>query len=231
MRISTTLGLLGASLALSACGGGGIMRAEIDAAKSSKAKVAVVSISVNDFGGALQNPNNSDVGELIDMKMNEMLSLTETKLKSMYTVVPAESFAANDKFQSMSAGEIKGVFHPSPGGKYMPRFSESRGDLVAVHLEPAQATELCEATGSDLVVVVYSEWATRTGGFVPITKPLAKNVLSMYDKQGRRLFKSRKDVVGKKTLGALGRAVVDDETISAWIDAYETGLDQLLDQM
>ena len=148
MRISTIIGISTAALALSACGGGGgVMRAELDAAKASKAKIAVVSISVNDYGGALRT-TAQDAGDLIDTKMNEMLSIAETKFGSMYTVVDAASFSATDKFQGLSSGDIEGVYRPSPGGKYMPGFSESRGDLVKVHLEPAMATDLCNATGS-----------------------------------------------------------------------------------
>lgn len=93
------------------------------------------------------------------------------------------------------------------------------------------AADLCQALGVDLIALVYSEWATKTGGFIPVTKPLTKNVMGIFDSQGRRIFKDRKDNVGRKTLGAFGRAVVDEDTINQWVGSYEDGMTRILGEI
>ena len=38
-----------------------------------------------------------------------------------------------------------------------------------------------------MIAVVYAEWGVMTGGFVPTSKALSKNVLSIYDASGQLL--------------------------------------------
>jgi hypothetical protein len=218
---------------LAACGGGAKnMKAELDLTRQNKAKVAVVSMTVNDFGGTLQATSSSDVGDLITKKMNEMLGIAETRLGQSWTVVPAAGFVGTDGYKSLTSGQLfDGVYGPKlPEGALL-SFASKRGELVKTQLDPTTAARLCSSLGVDLVVLVYSEWATRTGGVVPTTKALTKNVIGIYDSQGRQLYQGRKDVVGDKNLGAFGNAVVDEETMNVWVRAYSQGLAKMIAEM
>jgi hypothetical protein len=216
-------------LACGACGGrgGGNMTAELDALKARKASIAVVSLSVTDYGGSLQWTSSSDVAGLIQEKMNGMLAFAEGRFAGSWTVLPAAEFLAMDAYHAASIGRVFEGRTPFVG-RQMPHFVENRGDLVRANLPPEKAVALGAALGADALAVVYSEWTIATGGFVPTSKPLTKNVLSIWDNQGRRLFHGRKDVVGEKTLGAMGRVMVDQNTVDEWILAYEKGLDEVL---
>lgn len=219
------------ALATASCGGGN-MRAEIDRTRAEHAKIAVISVTVNDYGKALQGTSNSDVAELITRKMNEMLAFAETELGKIWSVVPATNFVGSEAYKRLSIGDLfPGVYGPVLDGHPMLSFSASRGDLVKTDLDPTVAADLCQALGVDLIALVYSEWATKTGGFIPVTKPLTKNVMGIFDSQGRRIFKDRKDNVGRKTLGAFGRAVVDEDTINQWVGSYEDGMTRILGEI
>ena len=52
---------------------------------------------------------------------------------------------------------------------------------------------LATATGADLLVVIYSEWAVATGKFIPTAKALTKNVVSIYSAAGAQVFHARRD--------------------------------------
>ncbi|MBI5546153.1 MAG: hypothetical protein HY901_19865 [Deltaproteobacteria bacterium] len=217
---------------LAACGGGANMKAELDATKEKKAKMAVVSLTVSDFGKTLQHGNSEDVGSLITKKMDEMLGLTETAFGAKWTIVPAASIVAAEPYQKLAKSKAEGnVFAPKPAGAQMPIFAADRSDMVKTNLDPKMATDLCQALGVDLITVVYSEWTTQTGGIIPTTKAYAKTVVSVYDSQGRRLFKGRKDLQGNKTLGAMGFAKVDEESLNVWVGAFQNGLDMMLAEM
>jgi len=212
---------------LSACGGGNF-KADLDASKQKKAKIALVSLTVSDFGRSLQFGNAAGVGELITKKMDEMTAVTEATLGSAWTVVPSASVVASEGYTKLAKGEAKDNMFTASNMKL---FSAERGDLVKTRLDPQTAKDLCAALGVELVAVIYSEWTTVTGGFVPTTKAYAKTVVSIWDNQGRQLFKDRKDVEGSKTLGAFGRAQVDENSLDVWVGAYKTGLDKMMSSM
>ena len=192
----------------------------------SETKVAVVTLTVNNFGGALA----WGVGDtLIPTAMGEMLDITEAKLADYWTVKPATEFVGDEAYRALSIGEVKsGLFGPTVNEQAMPSFTEKRGDVVKGVLEKSTAQELVSLLEVDAVVLVYSEWAVATGSFVPTSKPLAKNCISMYDKSGKQLFYARKDVEGKATLGAMGKVSLNEETIHHWSEAFSRGMDTIL---
>lgn len=230
--MNVRIALLAALVPLVACGGGSAMKKDLDATRQNKAKMAVVSLTVSDFGRSLQFANSSEVPALIQKKMDDMLATTEASLGQHWTIVPTAGIVGNDAYQKLGKSQaMDNVFAPKPTGVAMPIFAADRGDMVKTNLDPKLAGDLCAALGVDLIAVVYSEWTTMTGGIVPTTKAYAKTVLSIYDNQGRRLFKDRKDVEGSKTLGAFGRAQVDEASLDVWVGAYKTGLETLLAKM
>ena len=195
-------------------------------ANPSETRVAVVTLTVNNFGGALRW-GEGDM--LIPTTMGEMLEITENALAGYWTVKPATEFVTNDDYRALSIGQVKsGLFGPTVNDQEMPSFTEKRNEVVKGVLEKSTAQKLASLLEVDAVVLVYSEWAVATGKFVPTSKPLAKNCLSMYDKSGKQLFYARQDVHGKKTLGAMGHIALDDETIHHWSEAYSKGLDAIL---
>ncbi len=227
-RFSLSIAALAALSMLAACGGGSNLKADLDATKQKKAKIALVSLTVSDFGRSLQFGNAAGVGELITKKMDEMAALTETTLGTAWTVVPAASFATSEGYTKLAKGEAKDNLYTATNMKL---FAADRSDQVKTKLDPQTAKDLCAALGVELVAVVYSEWTTVTGGFVPTTKAYAKTVFSIWDNQGRQLYKDRKDVEGAKTLGAFGRAQVDEASLDVWVGAYKTGLDKMMSSM
>lgn len=219
---------------LVACGGGSkLLKADLDATKEKKAKLAIVSLTVNDYGGQLQNTSNSNVEGLVAKKIDEMLGFSEQAFASAgWTVVPTSEIVAAPAYKKASVGKLfEGVYGPKPGGQEMLSLANRRKDLVKTQLDPKVASELCAGLGVDLVALVYSEWAVDTNSFTGLTSPLTKNVVGVFDAQGRQLFQARQDEKGDKVLGAFGRAVVDAATLDVWVGAFQKGLNTLIQKM
>ena len=77
--------------------------------------------------------------------------------------------------------------------------------------------KLAQIAGTDFILIAYSEWAVATGRFVPTSKALAKNVVSIYNAAGKQVFADRADTQGDRTLGAMGSVVVDQNSIGEWV--------------
>lgn len=187
------------------------------------AKIAVVSLSANNFGGSLQGWNSSDTTDLMVSRLNTMLAFTEETFGAGWEVVPASSFVSKPEFMAL-AGEQRDVGTPMIDGIYMPLMSKNRKQLVKARIDKDVAVALAQVTGADFLLVIYSEWAVKTGRFVLTSKALTKNVLSIYDANGKQIFKGRLDKMGKKTLGAFSAVYIDDDTIDQWVDAYTYSL-------
>lgn len=185
-------------------------------------KLAVVSMSANNFGGSLQGWNSANSTDLMSSRLNSMLEFTENAFSAGWEVVPASTFVTKPEFIAL-AGEQRDVGAPMFEGMYMPLLSKNRKQLVKAQLDKDVAVSLAEVTGADFMAVIYSEWAVKTGRFVPTSKALAKNVVSIYDAKGKQVFKGRLDKMGTKTLGAFNAVYVDDDTIDQWVDAYTSG--------
>jgi hypothetical protein len=220
------------ALALAACGGGGAHnKSALEAYRTNKGSVAVVSLTVNDFADILsaRNVSGSDVSKLIDSKLEEMVQITEKKLGTHFNVKPASEFAASDDFRKAASGTQFEVFSPRYEDKPLPIFASERGELIKAQMTPEQAKQLCTTLGVDMVAVIYSEWATQTGGIVPTTKPVTKNVLSIFDKSGEQLYGNRRNQMGGRAVGAFSAAAVTETTIMGWVDAYEQALQFMID--
>ena len=188
--------------------------------------IAVVSISANNYGGSLQGWNSANTSELMGAQLNKMLELTETLLATDWTVIKAETFATKDDFQLL-AGERREVGLPFIGGKVMPLLSKNRDQLIKAQVDKDVAIKLAAITGADFIFIAYSEWAVATGRFVPTSKSLAKNVVSIYNASGKQVYADRADTQGDKTLGGMGSVTVNATTIQEWVVAYEKGLHTL----
>jgi hypothetical protein len=188
--------------------------------------IAVVSISANNYGGSLQGWNNANSSELMGTQLNQMVGLMETLFSKDWTVVSAATFAGKDEFQVL-AGERREVGLPVFEGKTMPLFSKDRKQLIKAEVDKDVAIKLAQIAGTDFILIAYSEWAVATGRFIPTSKALAKNVVSIYDASGRKVFEDRADTQGDKTLGAMGSVVVDQNSIGEWVTAYDKGIHTL----
>ena len=187
------------------------------------AKVAIVSISANNFGGSLQGWSDANSTDLMTSRLNTMLEFAEQNFPKGWEVVPASSFASKPEFITL-AGEQRDVGVPMFDGIYMPLLSKDRKQLVKARIDKDVALSLVDITGADFLVIIYSEWATKTGRFAPTTKPLTKNVISIYDNAGKQEFAGRIDKMGKKTLGAFGAVYVDADTIDYWVESFQDSL-------
>lgn len=188
--------------------------------------IAVVSVSANNYGNSLQGWNNANSSELMGAQLNKMVVDIETLLAKDWTVVSAGNFAAKDEFQMM-AGERREVGLPVFDGKTMPLFSKDRKQLIKAEVDKDVAQKLARIAGADYILIAYSEWAVATGRFVPTSKALAKNVVSIYSADGKKVFSDRADSIGDKTLGAMGSVVVDQNSIGEWVTAYDKGIHTL----
>jgi len=186
-------------------------------------KLAVVSISANNFGGSLQGWNDANSTDLMTSRLNDMLDFTEETFAAGWDVVSASTFASKPEFIAL-AGEQRDVGAPMFDGIYMPLFSKNRKQLVKADIDKDVVISLAEITGADFLMVVYSEWAVQTGRFVPTSKPLTKNVISIFNSSGKEVFSGRIDKMAPKTLGAFNAVYVDKDTIDLWAQAYKDSL-------
>lgn len=192
--------------------------------------VAVVSLTVSDVGGSVQGGSvgSTPVSKLISAAVSEMLNDAETKLGGKWTVVKASSFIDNADYRKASVEKTLTVYVPRINGKEMPVFTQVSKEIKGGILDADKAKQLCKALNVDGVVLIFSEWASKTGGFVPTTKALSKNILTIWDGSGNKVFTKRVDKLGEKTLGVGGIKAVNEETINEWRDSYNRSLDEII---
>lgn len=199
-------------------------------AEQNKGKsIAVVSISANNWSNSLQGWNGANTSELMGTQLNDMLIRTESLFAEDWKVIKAETFIKNPEFRAL-AGEQREVGVPYIDGVALPLFSKNRKQLVKTRVDKDVAQKLIKVTGADFILIVYSEWAVKTGSFVPTSKALAKNVMGIYDASGKQVYKGREDTMGNRTLGAVGRVAVNEGTIDQWVYAFENGITTLFNQ-
>ncbi len=199
------------------------------AAKNQGKKLAIVSISANNWGNSLQGWNTVSTTDLMASRMNKMLGIAEKLFASDWQLVKAKTFVKKPEYQEL-AGEQREVGVPQTGGYKMPLFSKNRKQMIKARIDKDVAAGLAKATGADFLMIIYSEWAVKTGTFVPTSKALAKNVLSIYDAKGKQVYNNRIDQVGAKTLGGLGNVVVNKGTIDQWVKAYSVGITKMFNK-
>jgi hypothetical protein len=212
------------ALACAGCGGPSLAGL---AASTQGRNIAVVSLSINDYRGSLQGWNSTLTSPLMTENAATMVTTLEQQLAPSWNVIPAVSFVGRPDYQSL-AGPPRNVAVPIFFSGAMPLFGMDRSDMVAARIPPATAQSLAAMLGADLLVVAYAEWGVATGGFVPTSKALSKNVISIYDASGAQVYHGRRDVRGQRTLGAFGHVVVDENSIGEWVNAFHEGVGQLL---
>ncbi|MFA5516953.1 MAG: hypothetical protein WDA20_11765 [Desulfuromonadales bacterium] len=189
-------------------------------------KVAVVSLAVSDWGGTVNSSSvgNESVGSLMQDATGKMLSITEQELAKHWQVKKVNTFITDAKYRKAAVDTRAAIYAPVAQGKGMPIFGAGfkKGDVT-----PEKARELCAALGVDAVVLVFSEWTARTGGMIPITKAVSKNVVSFWDRKGQKIYFRRIDVQGRKPLGAMGVKAVNRGTIEQWTGGYEEALQKM----
>jgi hypothetical protein len=195
-------------------------------AKNKGKTIAIVSVSANNYGNSLQGWNSANSSELMGTQLNRMVGVIETLLARDWTVVSTQSFAGKDELQAL-AGERREVGLPIFDGKTLPLFSKDRKQLIKAQVDKDVAVKLAQIAGADYILIAYSEWAVATGRFVPTSKALAKNVVSIYSADGKQVYNDRADAQGDKTLGAMGSVMVDQNSIGEWVTAYDKGLHTL----
>ena len=201
-----------------------------DLAKANPGKsIAVVSLSANNFGKQLQGWNDSNTTDLMATKLNLMLRMIENNLSGDWKVVKAETFVNKDEFQAL-AGDMREVGVPVFGESKLPLFGTDRKQMVKARIDSDLAKKIAGITGSDFIVIIYSEWAVATGSMIPTSKALTKNVMSIYDKDGKQVYNDRCDKIGAKSLGAMRFVKVHAETIDQWVEAYFSGVEVLMKQ-
>ncbi len=217
------------ALSLVGCAGKQISLRE----KPSLKKMAVVSLSVSDWGGSVKygSVGNTSVNKLIEKATQDMLAYSEQTLSKRWEIKPAASFISGKAYQKEAVSSGLDVFVPTVKGKAMPLFTNGSGQIKRGDLVPAKAKALCRCLDVDAVVLVFSEWTYRTGVFVPLTKALSKNIVSVWDKNGTKLAMRRVDKMGTKTLGAMGIKAVNETTINEWVDTYKSSFSQIVKQL
>jgi hypothetical protein len=202
-------------------------------AKSSTANVksvALVSLIVRNYG--VYGSSGVIPSDLIDANMKKVLRLTESTLGNYWQVKPVNTFVKNRNYRSCAKGAApRNYFTPNVGGKPMPVLFTSGRDFIKGNIDKDTARKLCRTMGTDAVALVYSEWFIQTGKFVPTTKALTKNCVSMYDRNGNHLFFDRKDVLGSKSIGSAYSGVhIDQNTIGYWLESYQQGIKTVFDK-
>jgi hypothetical protein len=189
-------------------------------------KIALVTLSANNWGDSLQGWNAANTSNLMGDQLNHMLEITETLFATDFEVIPASSYVPTEAFQNL-AGEQRDVGLPEFGGQKMQLLSKDRKQLIKATVDKDVAANLAKITGADYLLLIYSEWAVATGRFVPTSKALTKNVVSIIDAKGKTVFSGRLDKQGEKTLGSLGKVAVNNDTIEQWVDSFEKGITDL----
>lgn len=213
-------------LALVGCGGVASVRDFTTTVPPQQASIAVVSLSIHDYQNQLQGWNQTRTSDLMNVNAQQMLGMAEQALGAHYAVTPAPNFIASPQYQQLAA-PMPDVSVPMLNGAMMPVFARDRGQLIGAALDPQVASQLCAATGTDYVAVIYTEWGVATGRFVPTSKALTKTVLSIYDASGIHVARTRLDARGQRTLGAMGAVVVDENSIGEWVGAFNESMQQM----
>ena len=220
------IAILVAIMAFSGCVSSSGPRGNISAIS----RVAVVSFSVSDYGGSVSagSIGSTPVADLIDSTVIKMLNDTEDKLSAKWNVAKVSAFINNAGYQDLSSQKTLSVFVPTINGKEMAVFTQVSREIKGGTIAPQTAMDLCKALNVDGIVLVFSEWTSRTGGFVPTTKALTKNVLTIWDSNGRLVTKKRVDMMGKRTLGFSGFKAVNENTINEWRDSFNRAMDKIM---
>ncbi len=196
-------------------------------------KIALATFTVRNWGDMVSGTaGNARANELINSTLASLLTQTESRLASVKHINRLSGFIEHPAYRSLNVkGDIE-LMLPHINGTHVANFARSEGDIVAAQLTPETAKKLCATAQVDAVVVVYSEWAWAQGHFVPMRRALAKDVITVWDRNGNLIFSKRIDETGDGVLGGpYGPIVVNEGTIRQWGGAYLKALDEILVDM
>lgn len=198
-------------------------------------KVAIVTLSVTNWGGTVTGTSGSNTmaGKLIDSTLATLLAETENKLSGIMHVTKASAFAGSSAYHGLGVKNTLDAFVPKVSGAPMAFFAKDNDELISAGLSQEVAKKLCTTLKVDGVVVVFSEWSHSNGnGFAPLKRALAKDVVSVFDRSGNMVFHKRVDETGSGVLGGpYSPIIVNEGTIKQWAAAYESALDKILVDM
>lgn len=192
-------------------------------------KVAVVSLAVSDWGGSVKGGGiGGDMNKTLQNATNKMLKDTESRLSKDFKVVKASSFLGKKAYKKQTEKLLLTAYVPEVKGKRLGVFTKDSRSLKRGELSPEKAKALCKTLGVDAVCLVFSEWTVKTGGFVPLTKAVSKNIVSLWDANGQKVFTRRVDKMGSKVIGGMGIKAVTKDTVNEWTGTYNVALDTIL---
>ncbi len=196
-------------------------------------KMALATFTVRNWGDMVSGTaGNAKATELINSTLAGLLATTESKLSGVKPLTRMSGFVGNAGYRSLNVKSEIDLMLPRVNGTPVANFSRSEDDVVSANLTPEAAKKLCAELHVDAVVVVYSEWAWAVGHFVPTRRALAKDVVTVWDRNGNQVFSTRVDETGEGVLGGpYGPIIVNEGTIKQWGGAYLKALDQIVAEM
>ncbi|MDH3973918.1 MAG: hypothetical protein OEV42_06525 [Deltaproteobacteria bacterium] len=193
-------------------------------------RVAIASFTVSDWGGSVKSGSvgSNSVSNLINGTLGKLVSSTEKSLSKRFKVKSVKKFITNKTYQKLGSEKVLTVYTPVLRKKSMPVFTTVSRELKGGMIKPETAKALCKTLKVDAIVLIFSEWTVKQGGFIPITKAVSKNVFTMWDRDGNIIARKRIDKMGTKTLGAMGIKAVNEDTINEWGDTSRQSLEQII---
>lgn len=207
------------------CGGGGNINTLTTQTQGQH--IAIVSLTIDDYAAAMHGWEEMRTTPYMANSAAEMLQFVEGQLATRWHLIPAGSFVDQPGYQQL-AGPQQPVVVPSIQGTLMPLLADDRGQMVRGQLTPQRAAALSQVTGANLLAMVYSEWSVATGSYSRTSKAVAKTVLTIHDAAGNRVFYGRRDIMDDNVLGGWGHVGFNEESVRNWMDAYATGISQLV---
>ncbi len=192
-------------------------------------RVALVSLSVNDWGGSVKfgSVGSEDAERLIYSGLEDMVDYTEQKLAGKWQVTKVAGFIGRPEYRKIGVERTLTAYLPKIDGNNMPIFTQVSKELKSGTISADKARELCKIIDVDAVALVFSEWTYKTGGIVPTTKAVSKNIITIWDNNGREILHRRVDMMGKRTIGAYGVKALNQDTILEWTDTFKRSLDKI----
>lgn len=202
-------------------------------------KVAVVSFALNDWGDfssvKFSNGDSASGGigtsresqrKTIQKATDQLLTYTEESLGRVWQVKRTSTFAGEKAYRQLTVEKTLDAYVPVVNSRPLGVFTQNSMGMKKARLTSEQARALCSALGVDAVFVAFSEWTTVTGTQVPITRPLTKNVFSLWDKSGKELFARRIDRRGTLVIGGMGQKVSISipKVVEEYKDTYKQAL-------
>jgi hypothetical protein len=185
-------------------------------------RVAVVSLAISNWRGVGITGLFSWFGaeSIVQDEANKLLRISEAELGRRWQVVPARTFIDNPAFLTQATDAEFRIFTPMVEGRPLPVFTTRIDELLKGRIDSERAKALCSALRVDAVVVVFTDWTTRTGYYVRSTKAVTKTIVTIWDAQGVMRSSQRLDLMGKSAIGNRLFYEVNEQTVQDWTTIY-----------